>query len=119
MLFVKKGTKKVFAQTKQLPPDKRSLHMKILRANCISYGWENCLNQHFEIPNPLKYGWKICDGKLEPNWFKSPALPSYEEINQEQNNLDSLPDLNQDRDTSTLDSDEETDGLYISDENDD
>ena len=38
MLFVKKGKKKVFVQTKQLPPDKRSLRMKILRANYISYG---------------------------------------------------------------------------------
>ena len=53
------------------------------------------------------------------NWFKDPALPSLEEINQEQNNLDSLPDLNQDRDNSTLESDEETDDLHISDENDD
>ena len=119
MLFIKKGKKKVFVQTKQLPPDKRSLRMKISRANYISYGWENCLNQHFEIPNPLEYGWKICDGKLEPNWFEGPALPSFEKINQEQNNLDSLPDLNQGRSTSTLDLDEETDGLYISDENDD
>ena len=30
-LFVKKGKKKVFVQTKQLPPDERSLRMKILR----------------------------------------------------------------------------------------
>lgn len=67
MLFVKKGKKKVFVQTKQLPPDKKSLRMKILRANYILYGWWNCLNQHFEIPNPLEYGWKICDRKLEPN----------------------------------------------------
>ena len=73
----------------------------------------------FEIPNLLEYGWKICDGKLEPNWFKDPALASFEEIKQGQNNLVSLPDLNQDRDTSTLDSDEEADGLYISDESDD
>ena len=37
-LFVKKGKKKVFVQTKQLPPDERSLRMKILRdrANYIS-----------------------------------------------------------------------------------
>ena len=118
MLFVKKERKKVFVQTKQLPPDERSLCMKILRANYISFGWENCLNQHFEITNSLEYRWKICDGKLKPNWFEGPALASFEEINQEQNNLDSLPDLNQDRDTSTLDSDKETDGLYISDEND-
>ena len=47
MLFVKKGKKKVFIQRKQLPPDKRSLRMKLLRANYISYGWENCLNQKF------------------------------------------------------------------------
>ena len=119
MLFVKKWKKKVFVQTKQLPPDERSMCMKILRANYISYGWENCLNQHFEIPNPLEYGWKICDGKLVPNWSIGPTHPSFEEINQEQNNLDSFPDLKQDRDTSTLDLDEEIDGLYISDENDD
>ena len=43
MLFVIKEKKKVFVQTKQLPPDERSLCMKILRANYISYGWENCL----------------------------------------------------------------------------
>ena len=116
--LLKKRKKKVFVQTKQLPPDEGSLRMKILRANCISYCWENCLNQHFEIPNPLEYGWKICDGKLEPNSFEGPALPSFEEINQEQNNLDSLPDLNQDRDTSTLNSDKKIDGLYISDESD-
>ena len=82
MLFVKKGKKKVFFQTKQQPPDERSLRMKILRANYISYGWENCLNQHFEILNPLEYEWKICDGKLEPNWFEGPALPFFEELNQ-------------------------------------
>ena len=50
---------------------------------------------------------------------EGPALPSFEEINQEQNNFDSLSDLNQERDTSALESDEESDGLYISDENDD
>ena len=107
MLFVKKGKKKVFVQIKQLPPDERSLPMKILRANSVPYGWENCFNHHFEIPNPLEY------------WFEDPALPSFEEINQEQNTLDSLPDLKEDRDTSFLDWDDETDSLHISDENDD
>ena len=102
MLFVKKRKKKVFVQTKQLPPDERSLRMEILRTNYISYGWENCLNQHFEIPNLLEYGRQICDGKLEQNWFKGQAFPSSEEISQEQNNSDTLPDLNQDRDTITL-----------------
>ena len=56
MLFVKKRKKKVFVQTKRLPPDKTFLRMKILRANYILYGWGNCLNQHFAIPNSLEYG---------------------------------------------------------------
>ena len=48
-----------------------------------------------------------------------PDLPSFEEITQEQNILNSLPDVNQDTDISTLDSDDETYGLYVYDENDD
>ena len=83
------------ARKKDLPPEKKSMLMKIVRANYISYALENCLNQHFEIPNPYEYGWKICDGKLKPNWFEGPVLPSFEEINQEQNNLNSLSDRNQ------------------------
>ena len=48
-----------------------------------------------------------------------PDLPSFEEITQEQNILNSLPDVNQDTDISTLDSDDETCDLYVYDENDD
>ena len=48
-----------------------------------------------------------------------PDLPSFEEITQEQNILNSLPDVNQDTDISTLDSDDETYDLYVYDENDD
>ena len=48
-----------------------------------------------------------------------PDLPSFEEITQEQNILNSLPDVNQDTDISTLDSDDETYDLYVFDENDD
>ena len=77
MLFVKRGKNNVLVQTKQLPPDEKSLHMKILRANYISYGSESCLNQHFEIAYLLEYGWKTCDGKLEPNCFEGPVLPSF------------------------------------------
>ena len=57
--------------------------------------------------------------EIRAKLVQGPALASFEEIKQGQNNLVSLPDLNQDRDTSTLDSDEEADGLYISDESDD
>lgn len=48
-----------------------------------------------------------------------PDLPSFEEITQEQNILNSLSDVNQDTDISTLDSDDETYDLYVYDENDD
>lgn len=48
-----------------------------------------------------------------------PDLPSFEEITQEQNILNSLPAVNQDTDISTLDSDDETYDLYVYDENDD
>ena len=37
MLFVKKGKKNVFVQTKQLPPDEKSLKMKFLRTNFMSH----------------------------------------------------------------------------------
>ena len=35
MLFVTKGKKKKFVETKLLPPEEVSLHMKILRANFV------------------------------------------------------------------------------------
>ena len=56
MLFVTKRKTKKSVKTKLLPPNKQSLHMKTLRANFVSYGWTNCVNQHFEILNPADYG---------------------------------------------------------------
>ena len=92
--------------------------MKILRANYVSYSWENCLNHHFEAPNPLEYGWKESEGKLEPFWFEGHALPSLGEVNQEQDCLDTLPEFNESSDSSSSDSDDENEGLYLSNEDD-
>ena len=62
---------------------------------------------------------EIMRREIRAKLIEVPDLPSFEEITQEQNILNSLPDLNQDTDTSTLDSDDETYGLYVYDENDD
>lgn len=62
---------------------------------------------------------EIMRTEIRAKLVEVPDLPSFEEITQEQNILISLPDLNQDTDTSTLDSDDETYGLYVYDENDD
>ena len=50
---------------------------------------------HFEILNLVDYGWKVSEGKLEPNWFEGSALLSIEDTDQEQNNLDTLPDVSE------------------------
>ena len=119
MLFVTKGKKKKFVKTKLLPPGEQLLRMKILTANFVSYSWANCLNQHFEILNPVDYGWEISKVKLEPNWFVGSALPSIENIDQEQNNLDKLPHVNASTDNTFSNSEDKTEGLCFSDSNDD
>ena len=48
MLFVTKGKKKKFAETELLPTDEESPHMNALRANFVSCGGANCVNQYFE-----------------------------------------------------------------------
>ena len=78
--------------------------MIILRAKFVSYDRANYLNQHFEILNPDDYGWKVSEEKLEPNWFEGSALPSIEDIEQEQNNLDKLPDVSESTDNTSSDS---------------
>ena len=80
MLFVTKGKKKKFVETKILEPDEQSLHMKILRANFVSCVAANYVHQHFEILNLVDYGWKVPEVKLEPNWFEGSALSSIEDI---------------------------------------
>ena len=44
MLFFTKGKKKKLVETKLLPADEQSLHMKILSANFVLCGRANCVN---------------------------------------------------------------------------
>ena len=79
MLFVTKIKKKKFVETKFLSSNEQSLHMKILRANFVSCGEANSVNQEFEILNLVDCGWKISEGKLDPNWCEGSALSSTED----------------------------------------
>ena len=100
MLFVTKGKKKKFIETKFLPP---SLYMKILRANFVSCGRANSVNQQFEILNLVDYGWKVSEEKLERSWFEGSVISSIEDIDQEQNYLDTLPDVSESTDNTSSD----------------
>ena len=86
-----------------MPPDEQSLHMKILRANFVSCGAANCVNQHFEILNLVGYGRRVSEGKLELNWFEGSALLSIEDTDQEENNLDTLWDVSESADNTSSD----------------
>ena len=81
MLFVGKQNK--FASTKALPPDQKSLTLKILRANFVSHGWANCLNGNYEQLDPLRYGWKYEDDLLQPEWYQRPSLRSQSDIDEQ------------------------------------
>ena len=118
MPFVTKGKKKNFVDTKFLPPDEQSLHMKILRANLVSCSGANCVNQHFEILNLVDYGWKVAQEKLEPNWFEESALSSIEDIDKEQNNFETLPGISESKYKTSIDSDNENEGICLSHSND-
>ena len=59
MPFITKGKTKKFVEIKLLPPDKQSLHMKILEVNFVSCGRANCVNQHFEILNLVDDDWNV------------------------------------------------------------
>ena len=83
MLFVGKGKSKKFVSTKALPPDKKSLKMKIMRANFVCQSWGNCLNRLYEPFNPLNYGWIYKNELLQPEWYEGAALPTDEYIDEQ------------------------------------
>ena len=101
-----------------MPPDEQSLHMKILRANLVSWSGANCVNQHFEILNLVDYGWKVAEGKLEPNWFEESALSSIEDIDKEQNNFETLPGISESKYKTSIDLEDENEGICLSHSND-
>ena len=109
MLFVGKGKKKKFASTKSLPPDQKSLDMKIMRADLISHSWANCLDPHYEQFDPCSYGWKFEDELLQPLWYHGYSLPTVTEI-EEQLHVNSEEYRNPDHDGIGYDSDTSEDG---------
>ena len=80
MLFVTKGKKKKLIETKILPPNEQSLHMKIVRANFLSCGGANCMNQHFEILNLVDHGWEVSDRRLETSWFEESVFSLFKTL---------------------------------------
>ena len=91
--------------------------MKTLRANVVQYDETNCVNQHFEILNPFDYGWKVSGGKLKPNWFEESAL-SCIDIDQKQNNLNTIPDVRESDDNTSSDSEDVNKDVSLSYSND-
>ena len=79
MLYIGKEKKK-FAPTKSLPPDQKSLTMKILRAHLVSHSWINCLDCNYKSLDPLSNGLIFVDGDLQPLWYEGASLPSEEQI---------------------------------------
>ena len=66
-------------KTKPLPPDQKSLTMKILRAQLVSHSWVNCLDCNYQSLYPLSNGWIFVDA-LQPLWYEGASLPSEEQI---------------------------------------
>ena len=73
---------------------------------------ESCLNQCFKLLNPVDYGWKTSKEKSEPNWCEVSTLPPIEDIDQEQNNLDTLSNFSESTDNTSSDSEDENEGLF-------
>ena len=118
MLFVGKGSKRKFASTKALPPDEKSLHMKILRANLVSDSWVNCLHPNYQYLDPLQYGWKMENGALEPLWYTGSALPNKDELDEQPDDLlDSTEGTHHDMSSDDDSSDDEICGVSDSEIN--
>ena len=84
MLFVKKGTNKVFNDIKSLPPEQHSLNMKMLCASFAGYRISSCMQPVYQTLNPLDYVWQLIDGVHVLVWYTSLQLPTQEEINHHQ-----------------------------------
>ena len=79
MFLVKKGKKSDYKSTKLIPPDKKTMQLKILRAHYVSYMWKNCLNGRCMPLDPCEFGWVQKCGIMAPLWYEGSNLPSDEE----------------------------------------
>ena len=110
----KTGKEKKYPSSKALPPDQKSLTMKILRASFVSHCMVNCLDREYIPPNPSEYGWKLVDSTWEPVWFEGNALPDANETNvsseeddseNEDESMESMDDISDSDDSDYVTSD--------------
>ena len=107
ILFSGKGKSRKFRSTKTLPPNRRSLLMKIKRANLVSYSLENCLNPEILSMDPCDWGWVVRDNLLIPVWFEGSNSPS--DIEYDLHIKNTLQNYNEDTDSDISDSESEYD----------
>ena len=74
-----KDKKRKCRSTKDIPPDGRSLEMKIRRANLVTYDWKHCFNQYHNPFLPTQCGWELKDNTLLPKWYEGSNLPTDDE----------------------------------------
>ena len=105
MLFGGKGKSRKFRSTKTLPPDRRSLLMKIKRASTIvSYSLSM---------DPCDWGSEVRDNLLIPVWFGGSNLPSNTEYDLHiKNTLQNYEDT--DSDISDSESEDDSDEFSAS-----
>ena len=118
MMFSKKGKGKCSKKsTKSIPPDEKSLKMKILRSNFVSHSWKHCLSNDYIHFGPTKFGWQRVNGNLVPLWYEGPNLPTDEEYYQHISGDKHLDDDTVDKCTDYSDadnSDDESENEYAS-----
>ena len=59
-----------------LPPSRRTLQMKVRRAQYVTILWTNAATASpGDGLSPTEYGWSVNDNLLQPIWFQGPAVP--------------------------------------------
>ena len=107
-----KDKKRKYRSTKDIPPDGRSLEMKIRRANLVTYDWKHCFNQYHNPFLPTQCGWELKDNTLLPKWYEGSNLPTDDEYDRhikQKFNLHENRDIDDSNPPETSDSDNDTD----------
>ncbi|KAG1684928.1 hypothetical protein GQR58_009264 [Nymphon striatum] len=59
-----------------LPPSRRTLQMKVLRAQYVAILWKNAATASpGNGLSPIEYGWSVNDNVLQPIWFQGASVP--------------------------------------------
>ena len=114
---IRKEWKSTKRSTKVIPPDERSLKMKILRSNYIAHSWKSCLDSNYVFLDATKSGWHRVNNLLVPLWYEGWNLPTDEEYN-EHINSKNVASKEENTDTNSNSSDSDSDNEYpLSDTN--